>query len=60
MYYRFAKVAGVGSSLMALKDKGEGEGRVTYQTLVSSDKVQRSCILFFMLLEDKNLLNGED
>ena len=29
VYYRFAKDAAVGSSLMALKDKGEGEGRVT-------------------------------
>jgi len=46
MYYRFAEVASVSSSLMALKDKGEGEGRVTYQIIVSADRVQRSGILF--------------
>jgi len=60
MYYRFAEVVGVGSSLMAPKDKGEGEGRVTYQILVSANKEQRSCRLFFMLLEDQKLLSGED
>ena len=38
MYYKVAEVVGVGSLLMALNDKGEGEGRVTYQTLVSVEK----------------------
>ncbi len=60
MYYKFAEVAGVSSSLMASKDKGEGEGRVSYQTFVSADNVQRNCRLFFMLLEEQKLLNGED
>ena len=46
MYYRFAKVAGVSASLMASKDKGEGEGRVTYETFVRAEKVLRSDILF--------------
>jgi len=39
MYYSFVEVASVGSSLMAPKEKGEGEGRVTYQILVSANKV---------------------
>lgn len=39
MCYRFAVDACVISSLMAPKEKGEGEGTVTYQTLVSVDKV---------------------
>ena len=60
MYYRFAKVPNVISLLMAPKDKGEVEGRVTYQTFVSAKRVQRGCILFFMLLEDQKLLSGED
>jgi len=29
LYYNFAGDVGVGSSLMAPKDKGEGEGRMT-------------------------------
>jgi len=54
MYYRFVEVAGVGSSLMAPKDKGEGEGRVIYQTFVSVDKVQRSGILFSCFWKTKS------
>jgi len=45
MYYNFAEVAGDGSLLMALEDKGEGKGRVTCQTLVSAYKIQISDIL---------------
>ena len=30
LYYRFVGDASVSSSLMALKDKGEGEGRMTF------------------------------
>ena len=30
MYYRFAGNAGVGSLLKAMKNKGEGDGRVTF------------------------------
>lgn len=30
LYYRFTNDAGVGSSLMASKDKGEGEGGVAF------------------------------
>ena len=41
---QLAEVVGVSSSLMALKDKGEGEGRVTYQDACGTDDVQ-SCIL---------------
>ena len=58
MYYRFTEVAGVGSSLMAPKDIGEGEGRVTYHILVSADRVQRSGRLFFILFEDQNIVSG--
>ncbi len=39
MYYRFAEDASVGSSLMALKDKGEGEGRVTCLDACGADNV---------------------
>ena len=31
-----------------------------FQGACDPDKVQRSCILFFMLLEDQKLLSGED
>jgi hypothetical protein len=41
LYYRFAEDAGVGSSLMAPKNKGEGEGRVTYQDTCGADNVQK-------------------
>jgi hypothetical protein len=31
-----------------------------FQDTCDADKVQRSCRLFFMLLEDQKLLSGED
>ena len=31
LYNRFSRDVGVSSSLMALKDTGEGEGRVTFR-----------------------------
>ena len=59
MYHRFAEDVGVSSLLMASKDKGEGEGRVTYQDTCGANDVQ-SCQIIFMLLKDQNLLNGKD
>jgi len=55
-----AEVAGVGSSLKDPKKKGEGEGNNTFWDACDVEKVQRSCKLFFMLLEDQKLLSGED
>ena len=55
-----AEVASVGSSLKALKNKGEGDGSKTFQDACDADKVQRSCRLFSMLLEDQKCLSGED
>ena len=54
------QVACVGPSLKAPKNKGEGDGSETFQDACDADKLQRSCILFFMLLEDQKLLRGED
>ena len=53
-------MVGVGSSLKASKDKGEGDGSEAFQDACDADKVQRSCKLCFMLLEDQKLLSGED
>jgi len=39
MYYRFAGDVGVGSSLMALNKKGEGEGSVTCLDTCGADNV---------------------
>jgi len=50
----------VGSSLKALKNTGEGDGSKTFQDACDVDKVHISCSLFFMLLEDQKILNGED
>ncbi len=55
-----AEVAGVVSSPKALKNKCEGDGSETFQDSCDEDTVQRSFRLFFMLLEDQKLLNGED
>ena len=60
LYYRFAGDACVSSSLMDTKDKGEGEGRVTFHETCDADIVPSSCRLLLMLLEDQNLLNGEE
>jgi len=55
-----AEVAGVNSSLKALKNKGERDGSKAFQDACDANKVQRSCRLFFMLWEDQKLLSGED
>ena len=60
MYYRFAENAGVSSSLMALKDTGEGEGNVTFQDTCGANIVHNSFKFLLMLLEDQKLLSGED
>ena len=39
IYYRVVEVAGVGSSLKALKNKGEGDGSGTFQDASDADKV---------------------
>jgi len=38
LYYRFAGDACVDSSIMALKNKGEGEGSVAYQGTCCADE----------------------
>ena len=43
LYYRFTKDAGVSSSLMALKDKGEGEGRVICRDTCGANTVHEIC-----------------
>jgi len=53
-------MASVSSSLKFLKNKGEGDGRETFQDACGADKVQRSYRFFFMLLEDQKLLSGEN
>jgi len=45
MYYRFVGDASIGSSLMALKNKGEGEGSVTYQDTCGANNVTKQCRL---------------
>ena len=55
-----AEIASVGSLLKAPKNKGEGDGSKTFQEDCGAEKVQRSCRIFFMLLEDQKLLSGED
>ena len=45
---------------MALKDKGEGEGRVTFQDTCGVDIVHISCRFLLMILEDQQLLSGEE
>jgi len=55
-----AEVVGIGSSLKAPKNKGEGDGSEAFRDACHADKVQRSCRSFFMLLEDQKLLSGED
>ena len=53
-------MAGVGSSLKAPKNKGEGDGSKTFQDACDADKVQGICSLFFMLLDDQKILSGKD
>ena len=60
LYYSFAEGASVSSSLMALKEKFEGDGRVTFQDTCGADIVHNSCRLLLILLEDQKLLSGEE
>jgi len=57
---QFAEIVDVSLSLKALKNKGEGDGSETFQDACDADKVQKSCRLFLMLLEDQKPLSGED
>ena len=53
-------IVGVGSSLKALKNKGEGDGSEAFLDTCDAEKVQKSCKLCFMILEDQKLLSRED
>jgi len=57
---QIAEVVGVDSFLKALKNKGEEDESETFQDACDARKVQRRYRLFFMLLENQKLLNGED
>ena len=61
MYYKFAEDAGVGSSLMDSKDKGEGEGRVTFlRTLVVQTLYTTVTDLFLCFWRTKISLVGRN
>lgn len=60
MSYRFAKDAGVSSSLTALKNRGEGEGSVNCKDTCGAKNVTQQLQIMFMLLEDQNILRGEE
>jgi len=60
LYYRFAGDVGVGSSLMAPKDKGEGEGSVACQKICGANNGTQQFQIMFMILEDQNILSGEE
>lgn len=45
---------------MALKNKSEGEGRVTYYKTHGLDNVTYQLYIMFMILENQNLLSGEE
>jgi len=60
LYYRFAEDGGVGSSLMALKKKGEEEGSMAYQDTCCADNITPQMHIMFMLLVDQKLLIGEE
>jgi len=51
MYYRFAEDAGVGSPLMAPKNKGEGEGSVACHDTCGANNVTQQLQIMFMILE---------
>jgi len=60
LYYRFVEDAGVSSSLMALKNEGEGEGSVAFQDTCCVYNVTQQLKIMFIILEDQTLLSGEE
>ena len=58
LYNKFSGDVGVSSSLMALKDTGEGEGRVTFPDACGA--VVHINADYLDALEDQKLPSGED
>jgi len=60
LYYKLAKDAGVSSSLMAPRNKGEGEGSENCQGTFHANNVTQKFQIMFMHLEDQNLLREKE